>query len=80
MTGEPYNDWLETRRQVQVPDNFHREVMDAVHARHQDHKRFGILHRDMWQQWVAAGGLLTAGLFRLLYITLHLMWPGSVAP
>jgi hypothetical protein len=80
MTGEPYNDWLETRRHIQVPDNFCREVMDAVHDRQIDDKRFRILHRNMWQQWFAAGGLLIAGLFRLAYIALHLMWPGSVAP
>lgn len=80
MTNDPYIDWLETRRHVQVPDTFCRQVMDAVHTRQQDRVRFELLHRDMWRQWAAAGGLLTAGLFRLAYIALHLMWPGSVAP
>ena len=78
-----YRQWIDYRRNVNVPTGFESRVMTAVKA--QEPQRPPMM---VWDHWMASLigrraatlALILLGLFRLVYIAGQLVVAGQIAP
>lgn len=86
MQKEPayYREWKAHRRHVPVPEDFVTGVMARIKAREQQTEyeapeAFTVCQGRLIQ-WSMAAGLTALGLFRLLYVVIHLLQASLLMP
>lgn len=72
-----YHKWIHLRRQVNLPENFTNQVMNAIQNQRRE-ARFSLFDRfgtpsHILTRWAAALGLIALGLYRIFFVTTNLL-------